>query len=175
MTIRHAVINDASGILDVIQPYVEDEIVLPIPVYRLYERIRDFVVVEENGVIIGCGSLLITWHDLAEIRSLVIRKGHQGRGVGRRLVDALVDEARELGIAKVFVLTFETGFFARVGFQTVPKEALPHKVWKDCTHCPRFTHCDEIAMEQVLVLDSETSSIQIPSEPHLLMPSPIKP
>lgn len=177
MTVRRAVIGDAAGILDVIQPYVDDDIVLPVPVYKLYERIRDFYVTEEDGVITGCGSLMIMWHDLAEIRSLVVRKGFQGGGTGRRIVEALVEEARTLGIARVFALTFQTDFFERVGFSAVPKEKLPHKVWKDCTFCPKFTHCDEIAVELVLNTESDLSADSpqaLPSEVDLIMPTPLR-
>lgn len=177
MTVRRAVIGDAAGILDVIQPYVDDDIVLPIPVYKLYERIRDFYVTEDDGVITGCGSLMIMWHDLAEIRSLVVRKGCQGGGTGRRIVDALVEEAKTLGIARVFALTFQTAFFERVGFSAVPKEKLPHKVWKDCTFCPKFTHCDEIAVELVLDTQSDPSvdpPLPLPPDADLIMPTPVR-
>ncbi len=177
LKVRRAVIGDAAGILEVIQPYVEDDVVLPIPVYRLYERIRDFYVTEEDGLIIGCGSLMIMWHDLAEIRSLVVRKGHQGKGIGRRIVESLVAEAGTLGIARVFALTFETAFFEKLSFVTVPKEKLPHKVWKDCTSCPKFTHCDEIAVELVLIPDSEREAaapeLNIYSD--LPLPTPVDP
>lgn len=178
MTIRPAVINDAQHILEILQPYVDDDIVLPVPLHRIYERIRDFVVAEEDGMILGCGSLMIMWHDLAEIRSLAVRKGHQGGGVGRRIVEALVQEAKDLGIAKVFALTYQTAFFEKLGFRIVEKETLPHKVWKDCTQCSRFTHCDEIAMIMDLIPASEQQpSPQMPAvfrDPELLMPTPAR-
>jgi amino-acid N-acetyltransferase len=175
LSIRPAVIHDAADILEIIQPFVDEDIVLPIPVYRLYERIRDFVVAEKEGVIVGCGSLIIMWHDLAEIRSLVVRKGCQGGGIGHHIVETLVDEAIMLGIAKVFALTYETGFFERLGFQAVEKETLPHKVWKDCTHCARFTHCDEIPVARILIPDGQKDAGHLPSLPsdtNLIMPSP---
>ena len=176
MVVRRAVIGDVAGILEVIQPYADDDTVLPVPVYELYERIRDFYVTEETGVITGCGSLMIMWHDLAEVRSLVVRRGHQGGGIGRKIVEALIQEARTLGIASVFALTYQTTFFVRIGFQVVPKERLPHKVWKDCTYCAKFTHCDEIPVELVLIPESErdtdASHLPLPPDPNLLMPTP---
>ena len=176
MVVRRAVIGDVTGILEVIQPYVDDDTVLAVPVYELYERIRDFYVTEEDGVITGCGSLMIMWHDLAEVRSLVVRRGHQGVGIGRKIVEALIQEARTLGIASVFALTYQTTFFLRIGFQVVPKERLPHKVWKDCTYCAKFTHCDEVPVELVLIPESErdtdASHLPLPSDPNLLMPTP---
>ncbi len=176
MVVRRAVIGDVAGILEVIQPYADDDTVLPVPVYELYERIRDFYVTEETGVITGCGSLVIMWHDLAEVRSLVVRRGHQGGGIGRKIVEALIQEARTLGIASVFALTYQTTFFVRIGFQVVPKERLPHKVWKDCTYCAKFTHCDENPVELVLIPESEretdASYLPLPPDPNLLMPTP---
>ncbi|MDP6052690.1 MAG: N-acetyltransferase [Candidatus Latescibacteria bacterium] len=175
LSVRPAVIHDAEAILGILQPYVDEDIVLPIPVYRLYERIRDFVVAEQEGMIVGCGSLMIMWHDLAEIRSLAVRKGCQGGGVGRHIVDALIDEAITLGISKVFALTYETTFFVRSGFDAVEKETLPHKVWKDCTHCARFTHCDETPMARILIPDEQRDSDHLlppmpPPDPNLMMP-----
>jgi amino-acid N-acetyltransferase len=176
ITIREAVIQDVPAIQDLIQPYVEEEILLPVSPYRLYERIRDFVVAEENGLIVGCGSLMIMWHDLAEIRSLAVRKGCQGGGIGRRIVEALMEEARQLGIARVFALTYETGFFVRLGFREVPRETLPHKVWKDCLRCSRFDHCNEIAVERVLIPEAQRPPAPLfppmPPDPTLIMPSP---
>ena len=115
----------------------------------------------------------------AEIRSLVVRKGCQRGGVGRALVEKLIDEARGLGIAKVFALTYRTDFFIKVGFQVVAKETLPHKVWKDCTYCAKFTHCNEVAVERVLFPDL-VSSPEMPEMPEptgsdLFMPEPAKP
>lgn len=172
MIIRRAVITDVPCIVDLIQPYVDESILLPVPVYRLYERIRDFIVAEEDGAIVGCGSLMIMWQDLAEVRSLAVRKGHQGGGVGRRIVETLIEEARELGIARVFALTYETTFFGKFGFQIVAKETLPHKIWKDCVHCSKFTCCDEVAMVLELIPTSIETSPPMPSDLHLLVPSP---
>jgi amino-acid N-acetyltransferase len=102
---------------------------------------------DEGGHIAGCCTLHIVDEDLAEIRSLAVLESHQRRGIGRSLVDACVSEAGELGIRKLFTLTVEVAFFERLGFQSVNKEGLPHKVWWDCRHCPKYPdYCDESAM-----------------------------
>ena len=116
----------------------------------LYESLRDFVVAEQKGKVVGCGALAIQWDDLAEIKSLVVTDACQGRGVGRRLVRACLAEARRLGIGRVFALTMTPAFFEGIGFGQVPRESLPHKVWADCVRCPKFPDCDEEAVDIAL-------------------------
>lgn len=120
---------------------------------ELYTNLRDLFVAldEETGEVLGCCGLHIIWENLAEIRSLAVLESSQGRGIGRRLVEACIAEARELGLGQIFTLTYETGFFERIGFRIVDKNIFPHKIWADCLHCPKFPECDEIA----LVLDLE--------------------
>lgn len=112
----------------------------------LYEHLQCFTVAVDKGRVVGTAGLHILWRDLAEIRSLAVLPELQGQGVGRRLVDSLVDRATTLGIAQVLSLTYQTTFFSKLGFTTVQKESLPHKIWKDCIHCKKFYHCDEVAM-----------------------------
>lgn len=115
---------------------------------ELYTNLRDLFVAidEESAQVIGCCSLHIIWENLAEIRSLAVSESYQGRGIGRRLVEACLAEARDLGIGQVFTLTYETGFFQRLGFRIVDKNIFPHKIWADCLHCPKFPECDEVAL-----------------------------
>jgi amino-acid N-acetyltransferase len=113
---------------------------------ELYEGLRDFFVVEDNGEILGCGALHINWEDLAEVRSLAVVQEMQGKGAGKALVLACVQEARELGIARVYALTYRPGFFEGIGFSRVDKDTLPHKVWGDCLKCPQFPNCNEDAV-----------------------------
>ena len=176
VVIRPAVIGDVPEIMEILQPYIEEDILLPVTVYRLFEQIRYFVVGVRGGQVIGCGSLVIVWHDLAEVRSLAVRRGCQGGGIGGRIVDELIAEAEELGVARVFALTYETGFFGRHGFEVVDRDTLPHKVWKDCANCARFTHCDEIAMARTLIPEDqrvpEPALPAMQQDPTLIMPSP---
>jgi len=100
--------------------------------------------------VIGCVALSIIWADLAEIRSLAVEEEYRGRGVGRRLVEWAIDESRRLQIRKLMALTYEQGFFEKLGFEVVNKESLPLKTWSDCVRCPKRDGCDEIAMIRVL-------------------------
>ncbi len=99
-----------------------------------------------DGRIVGCCALTIIWSDLGEIKSLAVAGSEKGKGIGRRLVAAAVDQAKRLGLPRVFALTLEPQFFERVGFTVVPKEQLPMKVWSDCARCPKQHECDEIAV-----------------------------
>jgi len=110
----------------------------------LYEHIRDFrIYVDGSGVVVGCCALEVLWRDLAEVKSLAVARDHQGKGIGRALVAHAVAEASRLGIPQVFALTYELGFFKRLGFREVPKQSLPHKVWTDCIRCPLQNDCRE--------------------------------
>lgn len=120
--------------------------VLPRPVMELYETVRDFVVyVDEQGMA-GCCALHIDMENLAEIRSLVVRPDLQREGIGTKLLNACLDEARSLEISRVFALTRAPGFFLRHGFSEIDKHELPHKVFQDCVRCPLFPDCDEVAV-----------------------------
>src|SRR5690242_10670183 len=113
---------------------------------QLFESLRDFAVYEENGQVLGCVALSIIWADLTEVRSLAVEQNQRGKGIGSKLVGWCVEEARRLGIRKLMSLTYEQRFFEKLGFEVVPKESLPLKVWSDCVRCPKNENCDEIAM-----------------------------
>lgn len=108
--------------------------------------IDTFVVVEAEGRLIGCGSLCQLGKELIEIRSLGLSDGFKGQGIGSLLVGTLLEEARMMGVPKVMALTYEVAFFVKNGFEVVPKEIFPEKVWKDCIHCKKQHCCDEIAV-----------------------------
>jgi amino-acid N-acetyltransferase len=145
-TIRRARMNDVARLYELINYYAARGDMLPKTLDQLYNRVRDFYVAQANGEVVGCAALKITWQDLAEIVSVAIHPDFQGRGMGRRLVEPLFEEARELGIPTVFVLTLQVGFFSRLGFREVPRLGLPHKIWQDCTACFKQDRCDEVAM-----------------------------
>jgi amino-acid N-acetyltransferase len=146
MQIRKAKIKDVPQIHKLINYYAEKGVVLPRSLSELYEHIRDYTVVEENGTIYGACALGICWEDLAEIRSLVVSENMQGKGYGVMLVKECIKEARLLGVKRIFILTYIPEFFARFGFKRIKKSLLPHKIWADCLKCPKFPDCDEIAM-----------------------------
>jgi amino-acid N-acetyltransferase len=148
---RPATVHDVPRIQEIINSHAELGRMLFKSLAQLYEDLRDFAVYEaEDGRIVGCVGLTIIWADLAEVRSLAVDAGFIGRGIGRRLVEWTIGEARRLHIRKIMSLTYEQRFFEKLGFVVVDKETLPLKVWSDCVRCPKRDGCDEIAMVHVL-------------------------
>jgi len=146
MRARSARLPDAFAIEQLIQVHVGDGTLLPRSLRDICENIRDFIIVENDGEIVGCGALHLYGMHLAEIRSITVTLGSKGKGAGRLLVDALLREARRQSVTCVCLFTRIPDFFARMGFREVEKEALPDKALKDCQLCPRQNACDEIAM-----------------------------
>jgi amino-acid N-acetyltransferase len=144
--VRRARVSDAAEIQRLITAFADRDEMLHRSLGEIYENIRDFYVVEEEGRTVGCGALHVCWSHLAEVKSLAVEESCQGRGYGRQLVQACIEEARELGLKTVFALTYRPEFFARLGFRVVDKATLPHKVWNECIRCPKFPSCGEIAV-----------------------------
>jgi amino-acid N-acetyltransferase len=144
--IRNATIHDVPRIADIINSHAERGKMLFKSYAQLFENLRDFAVYEENGEVIGVVGLSIIWADLTEVRSLAVDDAHRGKGIGTKLVQWCIDEARRLGIRKLMSLTYEERFFGKLGFVVVNKDTLPLKVWSDCVRCPKNANCDEIAM-----------------------------
>ncbi len=170
--IRPARVADAKPIMTLINELAVKQVMLPRSPASVIENIRDFVVAEVDGQFAGCGALAITWTDIAEIRSLAVRPDLQKGGIGRRIVDALVKDAQKLGIPRLFAFTYVPGFFAKMGFGLVAHDDLPHKVFNDCMHCPKFQACDEIAMERVL--DEVASPTRLFGKPQRAIPMPTR-
>ena len=144
-----AVVSDAPEIHRLIQYWFEATgDVLPRTEGEIYETIRDFVVVRDSSAsrLLAAGALHVEWRDLAEIKSLVVDPGTQGKGLGRIVVDACLDEAVEMGLKTVFALTTTPAFFERLGFRISGVSAFPRKVWNECFRCPKYNACDEIAV-----------------------------
>jgi amino-acid N-acetyltransferase len=151
INIRPARMDDIKAIYGLLKHFAEKGLLLGRALSSLYDQLRDFQVyyeMGEDGVerVIGVCALHICWENLAEIRSLAIEEQHQGRGVGSRLVQSCLAEAGRFGIDQVFTLTYQPGFFRRLGFQDIDKNELPHKVWSDCIQCPKFPDCNEEAL-----------------------------
>jgi amino-acid N-acetyltransferase len=153
--IRKARIEDVRTIQAIVNGYAEQGQMLPRSLNDLYESIRDFSVFGEEGAVVGVCALHISWEGLAEIRSLAVRADRTGRGIGAALVASCLEEARELGADRVFVLTYQEAFFGRRGFAPIDKKELPHKIWTDCLNCVKFPNCDETSL-----------SITLPRRPH---------
>jgi len=150
IVIRKANVKDANEIRKLVNSFASEGKMLPLSMNLVYERLRDFTVIEKKGKIIGCGALRITWKTLGEIRSMAISKNFQKKGYGKKLIETLFKEAEELGLEKIFVLTYIPEFFEKFGFEKISKSKLPHKIWFDCINCPKFPRCDEIAMMKKL-------------------------
>jgi amino-acid N-acetyltransferase len=143
--IRPARMGDVKDIHSLLQNFAGKGLLLGRSISSLYDQLRDFVVYDEDGVQ-GVCALHICWDNLAEIRSLAVAGNMQGRGVGKMLVSSCLDEAMSLEINKVFVLTYQAGFFRKLHFVDIEKNELPHKIWSDCLQCPKFPDCDEDAL-----------------------------
>ena len=144
--IRKAKISDVKAIQALVNHYADSGQMLPRTLNELYEDLRDFHVFEENGSLIGACALHVSWDGLAEIRSLAVRKDRIKSGIGTALVRQCLAEAAQLQAARVFVLTYQDGFFKKLGFTAVDKKELPHKIWTDCLNCVKFPDCDESAL-----------------------------
>lgn len=144
--IRKAKMGDSKAIQTLVNFYADKGQMLPLSLYEVYEHLRDFFVYEEEGSIIAACALRLSWDDLAEIRSLAVSEKICSRGIGSELAKACLEEAGNLGVNKIFVLTYNPKFFEKLGFKVIDKSELPHKIWNDCLKCTKFPECDEIAM-----------------------------
>ncbi len=144
--IRAARMDDIPRIHALLGHFADQGLLLGRSLSSLYDQLRDFVVHEEEGRVVGVCSLHVCWENLAEIRSLAIEEAYHGRNIGRRLVTACLEEAARLGIRRVFTLTYQPDFFRKLGFVPIDKNELPHKVWSDCINCPKFPDCNEEAL-----------------------------
>ena len=146
MHLRKAIVTDVPAVQILINNCADAGLMLPRSLGWLYENIRDFTVALDGDRFVATGALHVAWENLAEIRSLAVEERRRGRGVGRALVESLLAETEELGLGKVFALTYQSAFFEKLGFRQVAKETLPHKVWTDCLNCVKFPNCDEVSV-----------------------------
>lgn len=128
--IRRATTGDVKRIRELVDAYTADRRLLSKATVTLYESVQEFWVAEEEGRIIGCGALHVMWEDLAEIRTVAVDPDRRGRKIGHQIVGRLIDQARELGVARVFCLTFETRFFGSFGFIEIDGAPVPHAVYE---------------------------------------------
>ena len=145
-TIRSATLADVPQLETLMSPFVATGDLLPRSNYDLCRHIKEYVVVEAGGEIVACGALKIYSPTLAEVAGLAVRDDWQGRGLGKRVVEALIVDARAQGLSEVLALTRKPDFFYRLGFSLSDRHHFPIKVWADCARCPRQFCCDEIAV-----------------------------
>lgn len=160
IALQKAQIRDVGEILELVNGFAADNLMLPRGPQYVYENIRDFVIASDRNVpvysitetrevlhlIVACGSLHVLWDDIAEIRALAIHPDYQHLGLGSKLVDNMIDEARGLGIKRLFTFTLTENFFKNLGFKRKNRDELPLKVWTECSRCPKYFKCDEIGM-----------------------------
>ena len=146
MQVEKARIDDVPTIHHLVNFFADRGEMLHRPLSEVYENLRDFFVIRKDEEVAACVALHICWSDLAEIKSLAVREEDQDQGVGKTLAEACIEEARGLGIATIFALTYKPTFFEKLGFKRVDVQELPRKVWGECQRCPKFPNCDETAL-----------------------------
>ena len=160
--VRRAKVSDVQQIVTLINSYAEKGEMLYRSQSQVLQQVRNYFVAveskpadhtngnnspESSSTVLACGSLDITWNDLAELRSLAVHPDATGKRFGTKIVEALMEDATELGLKHVFALTYKPHFFERLGFAIIDKQQLPHKVWSICIDCLKFPVCDEVAMQ----------------------------
>lgn len=130
VTIRRARTADVRDIRRLIDLYTASGRLLAKSMLALYEDVTEFWVAERHGTVVGCGAVHVLWEDLAEIRTLAVDPQSRGHKIGHNLVETLIGQARELGVRRVFVLTFETGFFGSFGFTEITGTPVPPEVYE---------------------------------------------
>lgn len=170
ITLSRATIEHVEPIMDLVNGLAAQGVMLPRSPASIVEKLRDFVVAYVDGEFAGCGALAVIWTDIAEIRSIAVDPKFQKFGIGRDIALRLIDDAEELGIARVMAFTYVLGFFKKLGFEVVEHSTLPHKVFTDCLNCPKFHKCDEIAVVKVLKPSEPTPGLS-----NVALPTPGQP
>jgi amino-acid N-acetyltransferase len=172
ITIRRADVRDIEPLGQIINDCAEFGQMLHRSHAFLYEHVRDFLVADDDGRVVGVCGLSVVWANLAEVYSLAVLPECRGKGTGKQLVMACIDEARKLSIRRVMTLTYEKAFFERCGFSVVDRLSLPLKVWSECLRCSKNQACDEIAMHHVLedVPDVGAPKPELPSSDEYVVP-----
>lgn len=150
-TIRKALISDVKSIQLLINQNAKKGLMLPRSLSHIYDNIRDFFVCENSrGTVVGCCALHIVWEDLAEIKSLVVKTRYRGNDIGTMLISHVIEDAKRIGVVRVFTLTYVPDFFKKNKFRRLDKKNLPAKVWRECIECPLFPDCGEVALHRKL-------------------------
>ncbi len=140
-------LEDIPKMQKLIEPEVKEGIILPRSDDEVATNIRSYFTAKDDDKLIGFTALHIHSQNLAEIRSLIVDRAYRGKGIGKELIKQAILEAKILKVKKIFTLTYEKGFFEKMGFSEIAKELLPeHKIWADCIKCKHFPICNEIAL-----------------------------
>lgn len=146
LKIRAAKVQDVKQIQKIIEFYADNKEMLHRSLNSIYENIQEYVVVENEGKIIACGALHVSWEDLAEVKALAVSKNFARQGIGRKIVKTLEKNAMKLGIYSTFALSFKPEFFKKLGYEIISREVLPQKIWSECINCHLFPDCGEIPL-----------------------------
>ena len=137
------------------QALVEEEVKKGTILFRssdeMATNIRSYVIAKKDDIIVGFGALHFHAYNLGELRSLIVSDICRGEGIGKGMVNIMLEEGKSLSVKKIFTLTYKQGFFESIGFKEIPKESLPaHKIWADCINCKHFPVCDEVALIKII-------------------------
>ena len=155
--IRKARIQDVAAIHRLINFWAEKGEMLARSLNEIYENLRDYFVYCKDEKMLGCAALHIMWEDLGEVKSVAVAPEYQSKGIGTQLLKRCLAEAKELGLPRVFALSFNPNFFVQKGFEVIDKNTLPQKVWTECIKCPKFPDCNETAVQIYLGPKSSVS------------------
>jgi amino-acid N-acetyltransferase len=129
--IRPARTSDIKGIRTLIDAFALQRRLLNKETVTLYESVQEFTVAVEDGVVVGCGALHILWEDLAEVRTVAVAEHLHGKGVGRKILESIIARAKEIGVERIFCLTFETDFFGSLGFKEIQGTPVEPEVYAE--------------------------------------------
>lgn len=146
-TVRQATVGDVGAIFHLTNDHAQVGLMLPRSKYKIITMLNNFSVVEnEEKEVVACAALTPLWTDMAEIMALAVADECHGKGIGRLLCQSLIDKARQMGFPKLIALTYQVGFFQKIGFTVTDKDQFPRKLWRECLECPKLENCDETAM-----------------------------
>ena len=138
--------DDVASIQKLLNHYASMGDLLPRTKSDIIANLEHFRVIKRSGNVIACGSLEHFTKELAEVRSLMVAADIKGSGLGRKIVQELINTAKQRGVGRVMALTYVPEFFHKLGFITVNKDIFPEKIWGICVNCYKFDNCDEIAV-----------------------------
>jgi len=148
INIRRATVNDVDSIFTLANRSASKGLMLTRSKYKIVSMLQCFMIAEdkETKAIIGCGALNLLWTDLGEIMTLAVEENSRRHGIGTRIVNALIDEAKQLKLPGILALTYQVDFFKKLGFEISDKNEFPRKLWRECLECPKLEQCDENVM-----------------------------
>jgi amino-acid N-acetyltransferase len=174
--------EDVRQIHSLLNFFAERRELLPRSLSEVYENLQQFFVAVKGSEIVGSCALYVTWAGLAEVKALAVKPEFQGKGLGKKLLTTIVNEAKKLGVETLFTLTIREGLFKKYGFKRAKKSALPHKVWTECVRCPYFPDaCIETSLvlrlkkskkEKFTEVFMSSSEPMVPSEPQAALDFP---